>query len=598
MRLRTRLYLGLLPLLLLVVGTGAYAIATCRQLARVFQQELLASYDAVLASERMRADAAGMDAALAEAQRVDRLLAAAQAFREAREAFNRELMAQSGSAAGTERLPYVARLDAAFQGLAARGDRILPAGLPGTMEALRESEDALHAVLGAIDELEGRDYRAARETQARAARLAATTEDVLLAAIAAAVLVSATLSWRLAVSLLEPIRGLAGAAAALGDGDLDRPVPGSAIEEFNRLAGAFTGMAAKLRAYRDAMAARVLRTQRTMEATLNSTPDPLFVVGRDGLQEVSNPAAGELAAAFSGGFPEGLDERVREVLATGRHFLPADYDHLVTVRVRGEVRHYLPRILAIGDSLTGFGGAAVLLQDVTKLRLLDNAKTNLVGTVSHELKTPLTSLRLAVYLLLENNLGPLAPRQRELLETARDDADRLLRILDDLLDLTRLEGGVARLNRADAPVARLLEDMAREMRPIMDERGQRLDIRIPPEAGTVAVDPDLIRHVFINLLSNASRYSPPGTAITLYAEPADAGFVRCGVLDQGPGVPAEDAGRIFEKFYRVPGEPRKGAGLGLAIAREIVVAHGGSIACAGRPGGGSDFYFVIQKGSG
>src|SRR5213079_3127904 len=107
--------------------------------------------------------------------------------------------------------------------------------------------------------------------------------------------------------------------------------------------------------------------------------------------------------------------------------------------------------------LTEFKGAAIILQDVTKLRLLDDAKTNLVGTVSHELKTPLTSLRMALYLLLEQNLSSLSQQQRELLEDARNDADRLLRILDTLLDLTRLESGASALDRADVGVAALLD---------------------------------------------------------------------------------------------------------------------------------------------
>jgi signal transduction histidine kinase len=358
-------------------------------------------------------------------------------------------------------------------------------------------------------------------------------------------------------------------------------------------------MAAKLRAYRDAMAARVQRTQRTMEAALNSTPDPLFVVGRDGCHEVRNPAAEALAAApdFHAGFPPVLRAHLDEVLATGRHFLPTGYGDLLTLRVASEERHYLPRILAIGDRLTGFDGAAVFLQDVTRFRLLDDAKSNLVGTVSHELKTPLTSLRMAVYLLLEKNVGELTPRQRELLETARDDADRLLRILNDLLDLARLESGVARLNRAVVPVAGLLEEMAREVRPMADARSLRIEVRPPPRPATVSVDADRIRHVFINLLSNSVKYSPEGGVVSLYAGPADAGFLRFGVRDQGPGIPQESLGRIFEKFYRVPGQSQKGAGLGLAIAREIVLAHGGTIGCSSRPGEGSDFHFLLPGGA-
>jgi signal transduction histidine kinase len=274
--------------------------------------------------------------------------------------------------------------------------------------------------------------------------------------------------------------------------------------------------------------------------------------------------------------------------------LPTGYDQAVTARLGREERHYLPRILAIGDALTGFGGAAMILQDVTKFRLLDDAKSNLVGTVSHELKTPLTSLRMAVYLLLEQQVGPLLPSQRDLLETARDDADRLLRILNDLLDLSRLESGNTAINlRDDVSVETLLAEMAREMKGIVDAAEQKIEVWLEGALGGLRIDPERLRHVFINLLANASKYSPLGSAITLYARPGPEDFVRFGVRDQGPGISEECVPHVFEKFYRVPGQTRKGAGLGLTIAREIVVAHGGTIACASKLGEGSDFYFLL-----
>jgi signal transduction histidine kinase len=98
----------------------------------------------------------------------------------------------------------------------------------------------------------------------------------------------------------------------------------------------------------------------------------------------------------------------------------------------------------------------------------------------------------------------------------------------------------------------------------------------------------------VNFLANASKYSPSDSVITLYAETEQPGYLRFGVRDQGPGIPEESVPRIFEKFYRVPGQTKKGAGLGLTIAREIVVAHGGTIACSSKPGEGSDFYFVLR----
>ena len=310
---------------------------------------------------------------------------------------------------------------------------------------------------------------------------------------------------------------------------------------------------------------------------------------------VRNPAAEELAVTpeWKNGLPDALTEPLKQVMATGVHYLPTGYERVVSVRVGNEERHYLPRILAIGDDLTGFGGAAVILQDVTKFRLLDDVKGNLVSTVSHELKTPLTSLRMAVYLLLEKNFGPLTEKQADLLETARDDAERLLRILNDLLDLSRLEVGVSTLNRREVPVRGLLEGMAVEMKAIVGAVRQEVHVVVEPSLSTVRVDPERIRHVFINLLANASKYSGEGTIITLYAEPAADGFVRFGVRDRGPGIPEESVPNIFEKFYRVPSQEKKGAGLGLTIAREIVVAHGGSIACASRLGEGSDFYFLL-----
>ena len=597
--LRTRLYLGLLPLLLLVVATGAIAIIVSHRLAGTFQRELVSSLDASLASQRMRVAATGMDKALGMAQRGD-ILGAAELFRRNREEFMKDLMALSVSAPATPRPPSLGKLDEAFQRLASRGAQMGAEGMSGSLATLKDNEDAVFGVMAAIDGLERDEYGRATAEARASAHLAATTVNVLCAVIAVAVLIWIAIAWSLAGSLLRPIKALTASAVALGEGQLDRPVPEFSSDELGMLARTFNGMAAKLRAYREAMAARVQRTQRTMEAALNSAPDPLFVVGRDGSREVQNPAAKALAATkdFAGGFPPALRARLDEVLATGRHFVPTGYEDLLTARVGSGERHYLPRILAIGDSLTGFGGAAVFLQDVTRFRLMDDAKSNLVGTVSHELKTPLTSLRMAVYLLLEKNLGELTPGQRELLETARDEAERLLRILDDLLDLARLEGGVAQLSRSPVPVAGLMEDMAREMRPIAEAQGLRLEVRPPPGRATVSVDPDRIRHVFINLLSNAVKYSPEGGVVTLYAEPADAGYLRFGIRDQGPGVPQESLGRIFEKFYRVPGQSKKGAGLGLAIAREIVLAHGGSIGCSSRPGAGSDFYFLLPVEAG
>ena len=593
--LRTRLSLGLLPLLLLLIAMGGYAVYTCQALSRSLEGTVVANYQAMLAAESMKQAAAAMNGALYQAQTGDP--SAAAQFEEQRSRFARNLHDQSMAAAGTPRARSVEAVDDAFRTQVEADLRFLKEGAQSRQAVDHTTATACFATLKSLENLSQFDHDLMRAELARAGRSTRTTVKLLLGAMAGAVLLSLFLSYQLSRSLLGPIGVLTSSVVALGDGTLDRDAPVLSHDELGELARAFNAMAAKLRAFRDATTAKVLRAQRTMEATLTSTPDPVLVVSNQGAIELRNPAAEALARepAFADGIPAALRQPLADVLASGDHYLPTGYDRVLTLRVGREDRHFLPRILAVGDALTGFGGAAILLQDVTKFRLLDDAKNNLVGTVSHELKTPLTSLRMAVYLLLEPNLGRIEPAQQELLETARDDADRLLRILDDLLDLSRLEGGATALNRASEPVEPLLEAMAGEIKPIIEAAGQRLVVRVAGGAAAVQVDRDRIRHVFINLLTNASKYSPPGSEITLYAEEGGDGFIKFGVRDCGPGIPPASLPYVFEKFYRVPGQTKKGAGLGLAIAREIVVAHGGSIACASTPGQGSEFFFLLPR---
>ncbi len=589
--LRTRLLLGLGPLLLIVVGIGLYAIGVNRELAGTLSRDLVNNYRAIGAGQQMRVAVTFMGT-LTGAKGTD-AVAARKTFEEQRAAFRRELMAQAANSASSLRAPLVTALDDAFQRFStAGGQRLAFAGTTGSRDELQQESVAFGSVLRAIDDLAAWDAAAAQRTSNSVAQLAKTTERVFLVAIVGAFVLAALVAWRLADSLLRPIQALTKSAVAVGEGDLDREVPEFSRDELGQLARVFNTMAAKLRAYREATLAKVLRTQRTMEATLTSAPDPVFVVARDGAPEIRNPAAEALGLAA---FPPALAEPLATVLASGEHYLPTDYSRAVTLRVAHEDRHYLPRILAIGDKLTEFKGAAIILQDVTKFRLLDDAKTNLVGTVSHELKTPLTSLRMAVYLLLEQKLDGLTAPQRDLLETARDDADRLLRILDNLLDLARLEAGASALDRRETHIGPLLEDIAREARVFIDPAAQKLVIDLAPKlAGTtLSLDAGRIRHVFMNLLTNASKYSPRGGTIALSAAPAEERFVRFTVRNEGLGIPSESLAHVFDRFYRAPNQEKSGAGLGLAIAREIVVAHGGSIACASEPGRGAEFYFLL-----
>jgi signal transduction histidine kinase len=338
----------------------------------------------------------------------------------------------------------------------------------------------------------------------------------------------------------------------------------------------------------------LIRAQRTSQATIDSFPDPVLVVDRQQRVELANPVArrllvgtlpekGEISPAVWQP-PESLRQPLTDALNNQREYAPEGFDKAVVVRIGEKTHTFLPRILPIRDSDGATLGAAVLLEDVTRFRLMDDMKTNLVATVSHELKTPLTSIRLVLHLLLEENLGALAPKQLELLIDARDNAERLLVMINNLLDLARLEQGKIQLRLRPERPASLLRSAAESFQPRAADQGVQLSIEAPDDLPPVAVDADQFQHALQNLLDNALTHTPQGGRITLAAEQAE-GKVAFSVADTGSGIPVQFLPYVFERYFRVPGETAHGgSGLGLAIVREIVTAHGGSVQCESIPG--------------
>jgi signal transduction histidine kinase len=230
---------------------------------------------------------------------------------------------------------------------------------------------------------------------------------------------------------------------------------------------------------------------------------------------------------------------------------------------------------------------------VTKFHLLDQLKSDMISTVSHELKKPLTSLQMVVHLLLEEAVGPLSTKQTELLLAARQDSDRLLGMINDLLDLTRIEQGRVALDQQPADAAELVQDALERYRSAAEDAGITLQTRLEAPLPLVLVDKERIEHVFDNLMTNALRHTERGGTIILRAA-ADGGTVQFSVADTGEGIPTQFIPRVFDKFFRAPGAKHQGgAGLGLAIVHEIIVSHGGQIGVQSILGKGTTFTFSL-----
>jgi signal transduction histidine kinase len=231
----------------------------------------------------------------------------------------------------------------------------------------------------------------------------------------------------------------------------------------------------------------------------------------------------------------------------------------------------------------------------TRLRELDQLKSDFLGNVSHELRTPLAAVKGYVDNLLDGVAGPLTDKPRHYLGRVRDNADRLGRMVSDLLDLTRIEAGKIELLPQALPLADVVSEVVDGLRHVAATRRVRVDLDLPP-CPTVWADPDKVHQVVTNLLANAIKFSPPGGEVAVAAHAHAEGLVRLVVEDAGPGIPPAERERVFDKFYqvgRVEGERRPGTGLGLTIARHLVELHGGRIWVEDAPGGGAAFVVLL-----
>jgi signal transduction histidine kinase len=611
--LRHRILLTLVPLVLLLAALGGAGVVLLYRLGHQIDAILRENYDSVIAMERLNEALERIDSSFQFAL-AGRRAQAQEQYQRNWEPYLRNLRVEQSNITLPGEQELADRLTALTERYRGQGDKFF--GQPPDMAPAVQDyfgPDGLLARFNDIKAVSGSILRLNQdnmETASQEARRTALYSLIGFAAgLAAAVVLASVLAWHTTRAILRPIQALTQAATGISAGNLDQVVPYLSRDELGDLAQAFNTMARHLRDYRRSELSRLLTAQRTSQATIDSFSDPVLVVDAEERVEMANPAArhalgvptAQTAAARRGADearpvwqpPDALREPLRAAIREHRAYQPQDFDRAMKLRVGGEDRFYLPRIVPIEDPYKNSLGAAVLLQDITRFRLLDEVKSDLVATVSHELKTPLTGVQLAVHLLLEETVGPLAPKQMELLIDARDNAERLLARVNNLLDLTRLERGRVQLDLRPQAPAELLRVAADGVRDRARDKGVEVMVETTWDLPPIAADPQRLPRALDNLLDNAVSYTERGGRITLSASAAD-GQVTLTVADTGLGIPPEHLPHVFDRFFRVPGRSRAGGtGLGLAIVREIVTAHGGTVACESRPGQGSIFRLTL-----
>jgi two-component system, OmpR family, phosphate regulon sensor histidine kinase PhoR len=434
--------------------------------------------------------------------------------------------------------------------------------------------------------------RVAADTAAADRELALAQRRLLAGSLPAALLALAA-AYALARRAARPLRELSRAAARLAGGEFEARLPAPEVAELSDLAGAID-------AIRDQLVERGLTIGRQgtqQQAVLGSMIEGVLAIdARQRIVSINQGAADLLGLDVESVLLKPLQEVVRNPDLRRFALLaidcrePVEDDIILrgvrdrTIRVRGT---------ALRD-VSGEGGAVIVLNDVTDLQRLENVRRDFVANVSHELKTPIASIKGFVETLLDGAAEDPADSRR-FLEIIARQADRLESIIEDLLALSRIEQteGAGNLPVDRVPLATVLAEAIADCRPRAADRKVHLESGCNDEL-IADVNAALIEQAVINLVDNAIKSSEPGRTVRIFAA-ADAavpGGVTITVRDQGCGIAPEHLPRLFERFYRVDkARSRKagGTGLGLSIVKHIVQAHGGTIAVESEPGVGSTF---------
>ncbi len=351
--------------------------------------------------------------------------------------------------------------------------------------------------------------------------------------------------------------------------------------------------------------------RRELEAVLAGIGDGVLVTDIEGRLALMNPVAGRAlgvapdaplpGAPVRGLLPaEELVDLLEETAAAGRVFIRE-----LPIAAAGSASDGQPRtfqalaapLFRATESGEQVGGVVVVLRDITAQKELERMKSNFLSVVSHELKTPLHSIKGFVDIILMGKTGPVTDLQRDFLGTVQEQTGHLQRLIEDLLEFSRLESGQVRLRPVPLPPAELAAVVVDKLAPLAQKKGLALTGDLPENLPEIEADPMRLEQVLTNLVENAIKFTPEGGRVQVCGW--DRGeVVEIAVIDSGIGVPAEERERIFERFYQVDSSARrryKGTGLGLTICRHIVSQHGGRIWVEDAEGGGSAFHLVIPR---
>ncbi|MEB0205019.1 KinB sensor domain-containing domain [Pseudomonas sp. CCC3.1] len=394
-----------------------------------------------------------------------------------------------------------------------------------------------------------------------------------------------------------PIEALAKAADNIGKGNFEVVLPLSSATEMNLLTRRFGIMAEALRQHQATNVDELLVGQQRLQAVLDSIDDGLLMIDQQGRLEHLNPVAQRQLGWDEGrlGQPLGqalarpeLDQLLLTVLRGGNlDRAPED----LSVDIQGETRLLTYSLTPVSQPKGPILGAVMVLHDVTEQRAFERVRSEFVLRASHELRTPVTGMHMAFGLFLERARFDPQSRETDLLNTVNEEMQRLMQLINDLLNFSRYQNGMQKLTLAPCDLEHMLEQARARFAERAAAKNIELLIDLQPPLPSLNADQAQLERVLDNLLGNALRHTASGGLIRLQARRHGERII-ISIEDNGEGIAYGQQGRIFEPFVQV-GRKKGGAGLGLALCKEIVQLHGGRIGVYSRPGQGTQFYMAL-----
>ncbi|MBS1588186.1 MAG: HAMP domain-containing protein [Bacteroidetes bacterium] len=409
-------------------------------------------------------------------------------------------------------------------------------------------------------------------------------------------------------NIANPISELTNSIKQIANKNYSERVHFESSSEFGDLAKSFNTMAQKLQEYTSSNLEKLLMSKKRIETLINNMSEPVI-----GLDETKNILfINDEALKISGlKGEEVIGKPVQDIAMYNDLIRSLIQDLFKPNPLRDEKKQPLKifannkesffekeiipiKITPTGEDMEKHIGDVILLRNVTTYKELDLAKTNFIGTVSHEFKTPIASIKMSLQLLENEQIGIMNAEQKELITSIKEDTNRLLKFTGELLNMTQVESGSIYLELQPTDTTEIINYALNTVKQPADQKQIKINLTVEENLPKVVADKEKTAWVITNLLTNAIRYSHENSTITIQAiESKDK--VRISVIDSGQGIAPEYLDKIFDRYFRVPGIKKEGTGLGLSISKEFIEAQGGSITVESEFGSGSRFNVELNS---